>query len=324
MPDWPQNRDFPFEDSAAPVGLSAAWDFSARRIHQLRNAIEDVQLPASVACIGISGSLARMEAHRASDVDLLIVIDDRNQQAFDDADGVYSLVWDALDSGCDDTGLVRPKPGGVFSCCARWTQLTDQSARGVVNEDMTTYGQRMQLLIDCQPLYQDATFESLQNSLLDWYTESRICNLFNESGPYHWLWQEVQRYWRSIRARACWLHEDDQAKALEVNVKLRSSRLLLIVTFLIAIENAHRQPDSSRGLNHSLLSMLKQTPLERVQGNLPGASFREFSEAYDEVLQFCAIRPQQEILTPEVLQALNCLRQNIAALKKRQPEDWFA
>lgn len=323
MPDWPQYRVSSFSSPDFPEGLSQAWEFSTARIERLRGAIAAANVSPSVACIGVSGSLARMEAHPESDIDLLIVIDDQNLSDCSSPDHVYSTVWDALNSALPDVNLVRPKLGGVFSCCARLSQLSDQSARGIVNEDMTTYGQRMQLLLDCQPIYQDSAFETLQSSLLSWYSETRIANAFRESGPYHWLWQEVQRYWRSIRARACWLHANDEAKSLEVNVKLRSSRLLLVVAFLVAIESAHDQEDCSAVTDNAFPAILKQTPLERIHGQLEAASFLDFAHAYEIAWQFGAVRPRQSVLTAEVLQALDCLQQGLTDMKKRQAGNWL-
>lgn len=323
MSDWPQYRVSSITSADFPEGLSHAWKFSTARIQRLRIAIAAADMSPSVACIGVSGSLARMEAHPESDVDLLIVIDDRNQSDCSSPEQVYSTVWDTLNLALDDADLVRPKPGGVFSCCARWSQLSDQSARGIVNENMTTYGQRMQLLLDCQPIYQDSVFETLQRSLLSWYSETRIAYAFRESGPYHWLWQEVQRYWRSIRARACWLHANDDTRSLEVNVKLRSSRLLLIVAFLVAIESAHEQADGPAGTDNVFPAILKQTPLERIHGQLEAASFLDIAHAYEIAWKFCTVRPRQSVLTAEVLQALDCLQQGVTDMKKRQAGNWL-
>lgn len=255
----PAERQLQFSVTEAPA-LAAAWSYSAERYPQIRNAIAEA-LPEFIAVAAVSGSLARMEAHTASDIDLILVVDDRDRAVSDEqARTVFDNVWRQL----DELGAVRPKSGGIFAECARWTQLTDVAARGRVDESLVSFGHRIQLLMDAQPLTASDRFTELQQELLDWYSETRLMNAFEEAGPFHWLWQDVQRYWRSLRSRTCWVNADDDAKAIALNVKLRSSRLMLVTSFLLTLQQAQSDGSSPDEVQKAVLDQLRRTPAERL------------------------------------------------------------
>jgi hypothetical protein len=306
---WPQSRQFPFADSPELSQLGAAWDFSAKQFSHLRSAID---FPTeTVACIAVSGSLNRMEGHAKSDLDILVVVDDRIKAVSQASRRqIYNTVWDNLRSVPELELLQPPKSGGVFSTCASWRAMTQATSRGVVDEDLTTFGQRMQLLLDAQPVADAPTFSELRIDLLQWYTESRVCEIFAESGPFHWLWQDVQRYWRSIRSRACWLHSDNPRKSLEVNLKLRSSRLVLIAGFLQAISLA--EADSSAVIEH-MEQELRLTPLERLAFALQDqADCDQLLTSYQSIWSHVAHLPNNACKVPsEILQSVRQLQDSV-------------
>ena len=241
--------------------LLDAWNASASRLAQLADITKE--LPDWVACAAVSGSLARMESHPKSDVDLLLVVDDRQTTVTDDqAADVHNDVWNRLEK----IGAVRPKAGGIFSCCARWKDLVELSSRGRIDEDILTFGHRIQLLLDSQPVRHNNRFIELQRDILQWYSEVRLAAAFGEPGPFHWLWQDVQRYWRSLRARTCWLYPDDEARSVTLNVKLRSSRLMLIFAFLKILQEVQQTAQPLPQQIDYTIALLHETPVERLFG----------------------------------------------------------
>lgn len=312
MLNWPQDRPSPFEDVPQLREFRGAWQFSAQRISDLSNALQQ-QLPAQVACVAVSGSLARMEAHEQSDVDLLVVVDDRaTRVSLAEMADIYQTVWQRLAESLPDVELTPPKPGGVFSECASWRLLTAPAARGIVNEDMTTYGQRMQLLLDAQPILHNHSFAELQADLLLWYSEHRIASQFAEAGPFHWLKLEVQRYWYSIQARACWLFANQPHKSLEVNVKLRSSRKLLITAFLHSIDQAHHA-ESPEQATDSMLQLLRWTPLEILTSAMSDDARQSMLLNFETAWKFCQSVTSSE-LPPEVSSALIRLSEGLSEM----------
>ena len=239
-----------------------------------------------------------MESHAASDLDLLIVLDDRRTTVSDEtAEALFNEVWYRIDAASLDAP--RPKPGGVFSQCVSWRALTDLNVRGIVNEDVTTFGQRMQLLLDAQPVLDHQSFGDLQAELLNWYTETRVSNLFEEAEPFGWLRQDVQRYWRSIWSRAYWLYEDDAGKSIEVNVKLRSSRAAIMAAFLQAIDIAQNTRGATSEAVAALQRQLTTTPLERLTAELSASVASELLYSYQTVWHFLAGRRSTDSSFPQ-------------------------
>ena len=246
-----------------------------------------------------------MEFHAASDLDLLIVLDDRRTTVSDEAaEALFNEAWQRIDVA--NLGAARPKAGGVFSQCVSWRALMDTAVRGIVNEDVTTFGQRMQLLLDAQPLLHQPSFDDLQADLLNWYTETRVSQIFEEAGPFSWLRQDVQRYWRSIWSRAYWLHEDDAIKSTEVNVKLRSSRAAIVAAFLHAVDAAQNTGADTPELVAALQEQLTTTPLERLTAELSASDASEFLNSYQTVWHFLASRDSADGLLPQEIR--NTLR----------------
>jgi hypothetical protein len=279
---WPHQRMPSADLSAAMDLLDEAWRRSRERFADIRRLLDEGPMPAAVRCVVVSGSLARMEYHDRSDLDLLVVIDEDQAEAGQILDSVWRLLCPLK--------FRQPKSDGIFSRCVVRANVLDESARGIINESLTTYGQRMQLLLDAQPVWGHHQFEQLQADILHWYREERVAGLFQEAGVFHWLWQDVQRYWRSIRSRACWLNSDSPKKSLEVNLKLRSSRLMIMYSFLASITDAHRncrQPDDC--IKH-LSGQLRSTPLERVASALQAvhADPEPMLQAYERVWKYTA------------------------------------
>jgi len=249
-----------------------------------------------------------MEAHEHSDLDLILIVDDREDDISEsDAASAFAHAWDQLDA----LGMVRPKPGGIYSVCARWKDLICPNARGTIDEDITTFGHRIQLLMDAQPVVSSDRFEDIQRSILHWYKETRIAALFDEPGPFHWLWQDVQRYWRSLRSRTCWIHAEADAKATMLNVKLRSSRLLLVFAFLHMLDRV--QPDEPQPIEtmiDSFLQSLKRTPTERLFG--PGQNVQHWNTVWT-WLKNWSTNPSPE-LPDEIRASLSELSSDIRCL----------
>ncbi|MCA9083727.1 MAG: nucleotidyltransferase domain-containing protein [Planctomycetaceae bacterium] len=310
--DWAQFRSWPLGEVRSGGSLHAAWNYSVKTFAKLRQRLN--ALPEDVACVAVSGSLARMEAHDLSDLDLIVVIDDRQQTVNDDCSAAaHANVWDLIDGAVesdeDQLPFLRPKPGGIFSCCASWKNMTDVRRRGVVDEDLTVFGHRMQLLIDAQPLAGFACFAQLQDDLLAWYSEDKATAVFEEGTPLHWLRHDVLRYWYSLCSRSSWLYPQEDARFMEVNLKLRSTRRLLISAFLSAIRRQQQNESGRSCSGKQLLASLRETPLERACFNLSVADQAELETTYETIYEFIARSIPASLQLPrEMLEALAKLR----------------
>ena len=163
---WPHQRLCPGDFSAAP-GLQETWEFSRNQINHIKRLLTESALPSNISSIAVSGSLARMEAHRDSDLDLLVIVNDGDASASNLA---FDQVWSQLDS----LNIRKPKDGGIFAQPVERTRLLDDCSKGIVDESLVVFGQRMQLLIDAQPIYGFEQFDVLRRDILRWYSEHRI------------------------------------------------------------------------------------------------------------------------------------------------------
>jgi hypothetical protein len=194
-----------------------------------------------------------MEQTPHSDVDLIVVLHDDCDDSR--AAEVYDSVWLSLAA----VGLSRPKPNGIFATPTTQSQLCRPSDVGKVDEEMTVFGKRIQLLLDAQPLYEEAAFRSLQASILTRYGQDDA--LRHDDGCWTYLQRDLIRYFQSM-AIHCQGRDRDQAGAWRLrNLKLQHSRRLMAAGLLFMLgECTTRSSDSSNWL----LSQLSLTPLERV------------------------------------------------------------
>lgn len=322
QPQWPAARSFPFEPLPQLRPLAKAWQHSRHMIAGICDALNNDSVPEEAACVAVSGSLNRMEAHDASDLDIIVVVDDsRSDLSERKVERVYDRIWKSLTTAVSEGQLKRPKPGGIFSTVARFSALTSPDRRGLVDEDLVSYGQRMQLLMDSQPVHGQAGFADLQAKLLQWYSETRVQAAFGEAGPFHWFWQDIQRYWRSIRSRACWLHADELRKSLEVNLKLRSSRLAIVTAMLWAIECSHAETSTDDMLT-KLLHLLRQTPLERLTQAVGEGDEPRLLASYQAVWKYTAeLSPDTVKPSGDVLLAIDEFRSVLHPVTRRN-SDW--
>ena len=307
MLDWAQNRVPVFAGCPDLDLLFNAWTFSRDTIRELRQQLEGRNLPQSCS-VAISGSLSRMEAHAESDLDVLVIVDDSGDQE-DDANEIFREVWRAFENA--HVQLRRPKATGIFATPARLTLLTDLSVRGVVNEDVTSFGQRMQLLLDAQPICNDDAFQDVLKRLVSWYSETEITGLLGEPNCFQWFREDVLRYWHSIRSRAYWVSVTDEAQRLALNLKYRSSRLAIIAATLIAIDRCGERHSTSEQ-QEQLLTVMRETPCERIWSAADGPRRVEFLDAYQNIWN--TVRQPTSKPSEDTLRSVEAIRSHVRDL----------
>ena len=248
LPPFARDWRLPIDADVYPA-LRSAWTQSRERMQSIRDALSAAHLPDAIECVGLAGSLARMEATEFSDCDTIVVL--REQCA---AETLYSQVWVALQS----LGLARPKPGGIYAAPIRHSQLF--AARpGLVAEDLQTYGLRLQLLLEAQPVYGDADFHALLRELVGRFASEFVA--LDPRKEFTWLLNEVIRYFRSLWVKYQWEHLDDFPRWRLKQLKARHSRLILLAGMLCLLgESSRVQGDQADWL----ATQLALTPLERI------------------------------------------------------------
>ena len=265
------------------TGLFDSWHRSSALHADFQRALVEAKLPDAVRTVAVSGSLGRLEVVDGSDCDLIVVLQDA---ALSDVDGKLSRAaaecFELVLKAIRPLGLSASKTGGIFSVPTSFERLCDAKSLGVVDEPMDTFGHRIQLLIDSQPVYRFDEFAMLQQSILRRYARETI--EFDGSKQWTYLLNDLIRYHRSLCVRTQWATRADPPKWRVLNLKLWHSRLINYAGLLLLLG------ESSRETNDKLqwfVDRLALTPLERVvhvlQCHTEGVA-SEIIECYDRFL----------------------------------------
>ncbi|MDB4614673.1 DUF294 nucleotidyltransferase-like domain-containing protein [bacterium] len=242
-------------DQAQRHQLKSSWKNSADAHTTMRSALLAAQLPDDVLTVVVSGSMGRMEVVVGSDCDLIVILSDSAIADAEVAADCYSQVATAI----QPAGLATSKPGGVFSTPNSFSRICDQVTLGIIDEDMTTFGQRIQLLIDSQPIYGDQQCARLQSAILARYAYQTI--EYDASKQWTYLLNELIRYHRSLCVRTQWQTRNTPTKWRTLNLKLAHSRMVNYAGLLLLLGECSTQ---KRDKQQWLFDRLALTPLERV------------------------------------------------------------
>lgn len=235
--------------------LSKSWIASAKFHSAIREALVAAKLSSAVQTVAVSGSLGRMEVVDGSDCDLIVVLSDEVLKQPEQAAKCFEHVLRAI----EPLGLATSKAGGIFSVPTSADRLCDPSMLGVIDEDMATFGHRIQLLIDSQPVYGFDRFRQLQQSILERYAAETIEH--DHSKQWTYLLNDLMRYHRSLCVRTQWATRQTPGQWRLLNLKLWHSRLLNYAGLLFLLGECSTE---STDKTEWLAERLPLTPLERV------------------------------------------------------------
>lgn len=235
--------------------LTQGWTFSRRRLSVLRSLLDAAQLPEEILCIGIAGSLARMEATTESDCDLVVILRDGIDDNSPAAEMAFRRVWDAL----APLNLERPATGGIYAGPVARQKLFDPATLGRVSEDPRAFGFRITFLLELQPVYCDTAFHQTAALIVDRYASHYV--ELDESKQWTYLLNDLVRYFKSLCQTYLFAELHDDRLWRSRNLKARHSRLLIYVGLLFLLGEASRVTKDKR---RWLLSRLTWTPLERL------------------------------------------------------------
>ena len=227
----------------------------------------------AVLTVAAAGSLGRLETGAGSDLDGIVVVDDRCDSG--EATALVERVYAAL----RDCPLRLPKTAGIFRSPVTPGALCAPGARGSLVEAPAVFGKRIQFLLDTRPLYGAAAYSTLQGRILEWYAGS--IPALDADAQCSLLINDLQRY---RHAYAGWQRHKYERSAEDGwylrQAKLRTSRALTFAGLLLLLGASSRRPDKLDWLR----ARLALTPLERVHavmGETDPAGFRHVADAYD-------------------------------------------
>lgn len=280
--------------SAAPA-LQAAWDYSRGRLLEIRSRLADATLPADILTIGIAGSLARMEATRQSDCDLVVVLRRGVDAESPAAREAFRTVWSAL----VDLNLDPPETEGIYAGPVSVDALLDPVTIGLVSEDQRVFGSRILFLLELQPVWNGRAFVELSRAIVDRYADRYVA--LDQSKQWTYLLNDLVRYFKSLCQTYLYAELYDHRRWRQRNLKARHSRLLMYAGLLFLLGEASRVQDRKE---EWLAGRLTWTPLERL-----AACYAQYDDLQFGVLARCLDRFVSALGNPEFRQSLSDTQQ---------------
>jgi hypothetical protein len=223
--------------------------------------------------LAAAGSLGRLEAGTDSDFDSLFIIADSGPGEAP-REGLVADAIQAVFDRARECGLAVPKADGIFRAATTPSVLVDPAALGSLDESPTTFGRRMQLLLDARPVFGEAAFSRIRTQVLEWYCSP--ARVLPAEATWDYLQGDLVRYahayrnWQSFQlARSA--HDSWALR----QAKLRLVRYVTWMGLFLLIVEARAQGDQGQDW---LLSRLALSPLERIvhvlKGEAPQAAAR--------------------------------------------------
>ena len=115
---------------------------------------------------------------------------------------------------------------GIYARAVGADALCDPAALGDLSEERRLFGARLQLVLDCQPVWGAERFGDLIDSLVKWYELGARGTA--RGVPWSYLLNDLFRYLRSYSAWKNFELDVSETDAWSVrNAKLRTSRFLM-------------------------------------------------------------------------------------------------
>lgn len=144
--------------------LAAARGRSERLLEAVAGRTLDIA-PAFV-CVAAAGSVGRLEAGPAADLDTLFVVETADEAGT----GAVREAVEAFLDRLTPLPLAAPKPTGIFRRAVARHELLTAATRGRIDESPHVFGPRIQMLLDARPIHHVDAFRELRRAILDWYT----------------------------------------------------------------------------------------------------------------------------------------------------------
>ncbi len=227
--------------------LKANWQYSCANLESMSSRLRQL-LDARNISVVVAGSYGRMDACAESDLDYMILVEEK--------DARVEEVRTAVESMASAMGIPLPNKTGVFSEIIPIGELISKT--GSAEDDIRSLAQRMLLLMECKPLYNESLFRNTVDRLLRKYLELVIEDPSKEA---LFLLNETIRYFRTICVNYQFNFWKEEDKWVMRNVKLRHSRVIMYGSLLLLILNASKR---KTGKFEYIANSIYLTPIEKI------------------------------------------------------------
>lgn len=234
--------------------LAAARGRSERLLEAVAGRTLDIA-PAFV-CVAAAGSVGRLEAGPAADLDTLFVVETADEAGT----GAVREAVEAFLDRLTPLPLAAPKPTGIFRRAVARHELLTAAARGRIDESPHVFGPRIQMLLDARPIHHATAFMDLRRAILDWYAPRPRLSI---DAAWSYLMSDLVRYAHAYgNWQRCKLDGDAADSWSLRQAKLHSCRFMTWLGLYALLLRAREEADGE-GVGW-LVDHLDLSPLERV------------------------------------------------------------
>ncbi len=230
--------------------LEGNWNYSYKSLKNLNLAFnEKLDIDSEKTSIVLMGSFGRYEACPFSDIDLVVVSNEKETE-------IKKIRSNALKIG-RELRFLAPNPKGVFS----QVKPIDSSIRDIGShkvDDSFQLSQRLLLLMESTPVWNKTFYDEIIDRLLERYSYYVIEEPKKEQ---IFLLNDTIRYFRTICVNYQHSFWKENEKWAIRNIKLNHSRIIMFAGLLFLILNSSKNRTDK--VNY-MKSHMKLTPLERI------------------------------------------------------------
>jgi predicted nucleotidyltransferase len=241
--------------------LKKAKEYSRNILTQLREDFEN-QIKSKNFCIVTTGSYARSEASKASDLDCFIIVNDKiDDKYFNYTDNIEindklkqlikNIIYEYIKKDAGDTGTFG------LDAIVNINDLVTNI--GGTDDSNIRFTRRMLFLLEGKYLYNDNLFNEFRQKLIETYIKSTVSD--NQLSKF--FLNDIIRFYRTMTTDfEHKIAEKDKSWGLR-NIKLTFSRKLLYFGGIIAVAETAQKTRDVKILE--TLKLLDMSPLERIE-----------------------------------------------------------
>lgn len=231
--------------------LKFNWIYSYKILEKLNEKLNNEINDDKNISIVVAGSFGRLDASTESDLDYIILV-----ERYDiDVEKIKKIV----EKIANELNIKLPSLTGVFSEIIPINDMIKKT--GSTDDNLTSLAQRLLLLMESRPIYNEVLFRSAVDRILRKYLELVIEDTTKET---LFFLNDIIRYFRSICVNYQFNFWKEETKWVIRNVKLRHSRITMYAGMLLLCLNSSKYIKNGNNKFSYISSKIELTPLEKI------------------------------------------------------------